>query len=151
MSSEACTGVARSIKLTIGRLQRSAVGPNSLGCRYARLLYLLWRKSPEQVERHHDKTRISQNEGLSHSEQATSGLNSGRTTEFLGAELDPFTGFSWRDLGAVGHFIANDTSVTESMLLPSPSAEIEQIVTPGIDEGGIDWYEALCSENHVVF
>ncbi|TLD32064.1 hypothetical protein E2P81_ATG07554 [Venturia nashicola] len=151
LSVEACAGVLRSIKVTIDRLQRSATGPNSLGRRYARLLYLLWRKSPEQIERQQESNRASHTEATSNTDPTGSEQNFARASEISGPELDPFAGFSWRDLEAVGHFITNDTSVNDGLIFHSPGFESEQMGIPGEAEGTVDWYDALCSGNNFTF
>lgn len=151
MSIEACAGVLRSIKVTIDRLQRSATGPNSPGRRYARLLYLLWRKSPDPNERQQESNRGSHAEAPSAAERANSEQNFTRTSDTSGPELDPFAGFSWRDLEAVGHFITNDTSTTDGLVFHSPGFESERMGIPGEAEGTVNWYDALCSGNNFTF
>ncbi|QDS76995.1 hypothetical protein FKW77_005947 [Venturia effusa] len=151
LTIEACAGVLRSIKVTIDRLQRSATCLNSLGRRYARLLYLLWRKPPEQNERHTENNRGSQIEAASSTEHSNPEQNFGKTSDISGPDLDPLAGFSWRDLEAVGQFLTNDTSNPDGLMFHSPGFESEQMGIPGEAEGTVDWYDALCSGNNFTF
>ncbi|KAJ5051420.1 uncharacterized protein L3040_001199 [Drepanopeziza brunnea f. sp. 'multigermtubi'] len=48
MKEDEREAVRMTIKATITRLQASSVGANQMGTRYARLLELLWRKSPKR-------------------------------------------------------------------------------------------------------
>ncbi len=66
----------------------------------------------------------------------------------LQAGLDSLNGFSWRDLDAVGQFITNDASNSDSML-ESPNFGSEQ-ANPGL-EFTTEWYDSLWSGNDVVF
>ncbi len=55
-----------TIKQTIDRLQQSSLGANQMGSRYARLLELLWRKSPKRngqsaLHRQSIDNRLAQN------------------------------------------------------------------------------------------
>lgn len=45
LAGDSSSSARRTINVTIERLQKSSVNPHSLGQRYARSLYLLWRKS----------------------------------------------------------------------------------------------------------
>ncbi|CAK7216595.1 hypothetical protein SCUCBS95973_002860 [Sporothrix curviconia] len=49
LAGESGSSARRTINVTIERLQRSSVNPHGLGQRYARSLYLLWRKSADRA------------------------------------------------------------------------------------------------------
>lgn len=124
--------------MTIDRLQRSSVSPDSIGNRYARSLYLLWRKTPQkQPERQAAETAPSQTVV----DPALQWRGTG--------DLDPLNGFSWRDLDALGQFITSDLAVTDSMLA-SPSFNTEQTAN-GLDSGPGEWADLSWSGNDIVF
>ncbi|CAK7213038.1 hypothetical protein SEUCBS140593_001711 [Sporothrix eucalyptigena] len=49
LAGESGSSARRTINVTIDRLQKSSVNPHGLGQRYARSLYLLWRKSVDRA------------------------------------------------------------------------------------------------------
>lgn len=148
LGREASSSVRRTINVTIDRLQRSSVSPDSIGNRYARSLYLLWRKTPQSVveKQQGDSGQITAGGQAALDPAITGGNQSGGGGPSRGPEL---SGFSWRDLDALGQFITNDLSVTDSMLA-SPSFNSDQ-TGPGLDPGTNEWYDLLWSGTDVVF
>jgi hypothetical protein len=146
LGREASSSVVRTINVTIDRLQRSAVSPDSIGNRYARSLFLLWRKTPQRPQEKH-RQDVAQNLGSGQApiDPALSGDQQQAGIASRGPELNDF---SWRDLDALGQFITNDLSVTDSMLA-SPSFNADHTVA-GLDPGSNDWYD-VWSGNDVVF
>jgi hypothetical protein len=146
LGREASSSVRRTINVTIDRLQRSSVSPDSIGNRYARSLFLLWRKTPQGVvEKQQNDSAQTAASGVPALDPAmTGGHQPGGGTR--GPDL---SGFSWRDLDALGQFITNDLSVTDSMLA-SPSFNSDQ-TAPGLDPGTNEWYDLLWSGTDVVF
>jgi hypothetical protein len=152
LGREASSSVRRTINVTIDRLQRSSVSPDSIGNRYARSLYLLWRKTPPgnaaEKQQHGDAAAQAM---LGGGQQTVDpALAGGEQPGGGGATRGPdLSGFSWRDLDALGNFITNDLSVTDSMLA-SPSFNSDQ-TAPGLDPGSNEWYDLLWSGADVVF
>ncbi|PBP16990.1 C6 zinc finger domain-containing protein [Diplocarpon rosae] len=62
--------VHTTIRLAIDRLRASSVGANQMGHRYARLLELLWRKSPKQTKQLQSVLQRGLDNRLSHRPQA---------------------------------------------------------------------------------
>lgn len=56
LAGESGSSARRTINVTIDRLQKSSVNPHGLGQRYARSLYLLWRKSVDRAVAQKSKT-----------------------------------------------------------------------------------------------
>ncbi|KAB5513380.1 hypothetical protein GE09DRAFT_633063 [Coniochaeta sp. 2T2.1] len=148
LGREGGSSVRRTINVTIDRLQRSSVSPDSIGNRYARSLFLLWRKTP------HAGDKGQQNEGAGPvnggpmavdptltGTDGPSGAGTGRAPDL--------SGFSWRDLDSLGNFITNDMNVTDSMLA-SPSFNSDHTAA-GLDPGSNEWYDLLWSGTDVVF
>lgn len=154
LGREASSSVRRTINVTIDRLQRSSVSPDSIGNRYARSLFLLWRKTPQggavAVDKQQNGGGPAQAVAGSSSQPALDPAMAGGGQPgggpSRGADL---SGFSWRDLDALGQFITNDLGVTDSMLA-SPSFNSDQ-TAPGLDPGTNEWYDLLWSGTDVVF
>ncbi|KAH8898572.1 hypothetical protein GQ53DRAFT_742580 [Thozetella sp. PMI_491] len=157
IGAEASASVRRAINATMDRLRSSAVSPHSPGHRYARLLYLLWRK-PKDGSAPARETGGGASMGLAGGmeggkmEPGMAGTDHLMVPSVRGVDmqvgLDTLNGFSWRDLDAVGQFITNDASLSDSML-ESPSFASEQA---GANmEFTTEWYDSLWSGNDVVF
>ncbi|KAL1893018.1 hypothetical protein Sste5346_006699 [Sporothrix stenoceras] len=56
LAGDSGSSARRTINVTIDRLQKSSVNPHGLGQRYARSLYLLWRKSVDRAVAQKSKT-----------------------------------------------------------------------------------------------
>ena len=140
----------RTINVTIDRLQRSSVSPDSIGNRYARSLFLLWRKTPQGGERARDDNGATAGAGGQMAVDPTLSGTDGQSTGGAGGGRGPdLSGFSWRDLDSLGNFITNDMNVTDSMLA-SPSFNSDH-TAPGLDPGSNEWYDLLWSGTDVVF
>ncbi|OIW22741.1 hypothetical protein CONLIGDRAFT_694561 [Coniochaeta ligniaria NRRL 30616] len=146
LGREASGSVRRTIHVTIDRLQRSSVSPDSIGNRYARSLYLLWRKTPQSAAQ---RQQNDAGQTLASGQPAPDPAMGGGEQSGGGTRGPDLSGFSWRDLDALGQFIANDMSVTDSMLA-SPSFNSDQ-TAPGLDPGTNEWYDLLWSGTDVVF
>lgn len=107
-------GVRRAIQGTIAQLQKTSDNPHSLGRRYATSLRLLWRKSctkqpSKSVSRHDPLTEpptpamdeVNRHDGISLPP-------AGKAT----MDMDPLSGFSWRDLDSLGQFIASNSTMS---------------------------------------
>ena len=156
IGTEASTSVRRAINATMDRLRSSAVSPHSPGHRYARLLYLLWRKPKEHGVVSSARDNIAG--GLTHTAggfEAAKAEQGSLTdpTALRGSDmqvgLDTLNGFSWRDLDALGQFITNDASNSESML-ESPNFDGSEHANAGL-EFTTEWYDGLWSGTDVVF
>jgi hypothetical protein len=152
LGTDAGTIVRRAIRVTVDRLQRSSISPHSPGHRYARLLHLLWRKSPETnnmavVSTGPDRQPLQ--ESRRESQGTASEQPPGRRGTDVAVELDPLNGFSWRDLDAVGQYLANDASVAESNI---SGLNYESEGVGGVlDAFTGDWYDNVWSANDIVF
>lgn len=147
LGREARGSVRRTINVTIDRLQRSSVSPDGIGNRYARSLYLLWRKTPQNGgEKQQGSAAQKSGVGQTPLDSTLPGREQAAGGGTRGPDL---SGFSWRDLDALGNFITNDLNVTDSMLA-SPSFYSDQ-TTAGLDPGSNEWYDLLWSGADVVF
>lgn len=114
ISSDGDRGVRHAIHGTITQLQKTSNNPHSLGRRYATSLRLLWRKScakpsSKSMARSHPVAepptpttmdQIGGHEGLPLP-----------TVGKAAMDIDPLSGFSWRDLDSLGHFIASNSTM----------------------------------------
>ncbi|KAH8821271.1 hypothetical protein F5884DRAFT_82009 [Xylogone sp. PMI_703] len=125
MTDDERTGVQRMIHLTIERLQKASAGMNHMGSRYARLLQLLWRKTPKQkklretalqTRNTQSNTSYSNGENTNSSTFASSNFNGNGITkgDNNNGEIPPNTSgtFSWLDLGATWNFATQNNSVS---------------------------------------
>lgn len=135
--------------MTIEKLQKSSVSPNSLGRRYARSLYLLWRKSAERVA-------AVRNDATAAPERQTSSVAGGHasTEQILydgnqNTDIDPLRGFSWRDLDGLGQFIGDSFSHGD-MTFTTPLSDSDQGAA-GLDVATDVWQDIFWSGNDVVF
>lgn len=147
--------VRRAIKVTISRFQKSSVHPHSPGYRYARLLYLLWRKPWEQKKE--ATNQATSQKRAAPQDGADDQLGAGNAGESLATGLEAPTAmlssldqFSWRDLDAVGQFIGSDGSIPDSMLA-SPGLDLDPVAA-GLDAvSGGTWFDGLMAGNDFVF
>ncbi|KAK2591362.1 hypothetical protein QQS21_010938 [Conoideocrella luteorostrata] len=120
ISSEGDRGVQRAIHGTITQLQKTSNNPHSLGRRYATSLRLLWRKSSAKQSSKSAARNDSIAEPLEPAVDHVEGQE--RVVPPLPAksamDMDPLSGFSWRDLDSLGQFIVSNTTmnVTDGML-----------------------------------
>lgn len=123
ISSEGDRGVQRAIHGTIMQLQKTSNNPHSLGRRYAMSLRLLWRKSTtKQTSKSSARSDpVTEQpeptvDQIERQERATP--PSSATTNKPPTDMDPLSGFSWRDLDSLGQFIAHNTtmSMTDGMM-----------------------------------
>ncbi|KAL7940165.1 hypothetical protein V8C42DRAFT_338331 [Trichoderma barbatum] len=108
-------GVRRAIQGTIMQLQKTSENPHSLGRRYATSLRLLWRKSctkqsSKSAARHDPLTepptpRMDDVEGHE-------GIPLPPFGKAAHMDMDPLSGFSWRDLDSLGQFIASNSTMS---------------------------------------
>lgn len=110
------------ISQTMDRLRRASAGPDDIGCRYARLLELLWKPKPDPA------TGATQETPMTNSEIPLSGSlnNNNRVPEPNYFEFSPANDFSWLDLPAVGDYVSGDQIPGPNILgfdaFPSPTA-----------------------------
>lgn len=138
------TLVQRSINTTIDRFQRSSVGPHGPGTRYARLLYLLSRKSQMPTRPPSRGSPVQTPQQGRASRTLVSDQLMSRGPAERQPDVDPLHGFSWRDLNAVGTYITNDTA----NILQNSGDPRENI---GLDLFGNNWYDQLELGNDIVF
>lgn len=124
MNDEERSGVQRMIHLTIERLQKASAGMNHMGSRYARLLQLLWRKTPKYnklrdpppSQNRDTQPKVSYHtNGSGATAFAASNFNNGALAKnhANNAEVPsnaPGT-FSWLDLGATWNFATQNNTV----------------------------------------
>lgn len=147
---EAGSSTRRTINVTIDKLQKSSVSPNSLGQRYARSLFLLWRKSAERVA----AVRLEAATASESRVPIAAGANSltGQVTCDEGdqsAEIDPLRGFSWRDLDGLGQFIGDSFNYVD-MTLTTPLSESDQGAAE-LDTITDVWQDIMWSGNDIIF
>jgi hypothetical protein len=109
--------IRRLISSTIDRLERSSLGANQTGSRYARLLQLLWRKAPRTSSLKHT-TSISQNsQALPPQQNDTmsnlpqfdpSALNNLAIPHYGNGQAHNGGTFSWLDLGGAWNYATQD-------------------------------------------
>ncbi|KAL7929181.1 hypothetical protein V8C35DRAFT_200292 [Trichoderma chlorosporum] len=106
-------GVRRAIQGTITQLQKTSDNPHSLGRRYATSLRLLWRKSctkqSSKSAANHDPLTEPSTPTLDDTERLDS--VSLQLTGKATMDMDPLSGFSWRDLDSLGQFIASNSTM----------------------------------------
>lgn len=142
--------VRRSIDVTVDRLQQSSVTRNGPGHRYARMLDLLWRRPANDAGSHVAQSTPNSQNGPNRSaahQRATSRRPLERRTDVT-TDLDSLNGFSWRDLSAVGNYIANVTSTTD---INGMSNGINHDFD-GVDNNFInDWHDPSWLADDIVF
>ncbi|KAK2762179.1 hypothetical protein FQN54_001188 [Arachnomyces sp. PD_36] len=120
MNPQEETGVRQMISQTVDRLRRASAGPDDIGCRYARLLELLWKPKPVPVDGATKDTPIS------NSDIPLNGTLNNRVPEPNYFEFSPANDFSWLDLSAVGDYVSGDQLPGPNILgfdsFPSPAA-----------------------------
>ncbi|TWU77753.1 hypothetical protein ED733_008599 [Metarhizium rileyi] len=116
ISSEGDRGVRRAIHGTITQLQKTSNNPQSLGRRYATSLRLLWRKSSGKSSTKTAARSDSMDEPpgmvVNQLEGQENTLPSATSKPTM--DMDPLSGFSWRDLDSLGQFIASSTTMNVS-------------------------------------
>lgn len=147
---EAGSSTRRTINITIEKLQKSSVSPNSLGQRYARSLFLLWRKTAERVA----AVRLESGVVPENGPPTVSGTNNPTSQVACedgnqSAELDPLRGFSWRDLDGLGQFIGDSFNYVD-MTLTTPLSESDQ-GTAELDAVTDVWQDIIWSGNDMIF
>ncbi|KAK6444253.1 hypothetical protein FP744_10000501 [Trichoderma asperellum] len=107
-------GVRRAIHGTITQLQKTSDNPQSLGRRYATSLRLLWRKSSTKQS---NKSAAPRRDPLTEPPTPTMDDIQGQEgipllhTGKGAMDMDPLSGFSWRDLDSLGQFIAGNSTM----------------------------------------
>lgn len=153
IGTEASGSVRRAVNVTIDRLEESSADLHSAGHRYASLLRLLWSRSSQNIDMNQtsaDGQERPQSEHQSISEALAAKHLVGRRTADAGKNLDPLNGFSWRDLGAVGQFITNESATVDEGVFRTNHDEVEPDL--GIlDVFSTEWYDQVWSENGIVF
>lgn len=147
---EAGSSTRRTINITIEKLQKSSVSPNSLGQRYARSLFLLWRKTAERVA----AVRLESGVVPENGPPTVSGTNNPTSQVACedgnqSAELDLLRGFSWRDLDGLGQFIGDSFNYVD-MTLTTPLSESDQ-GTAELDAVTDVWQDIIWSGNDMIF
>jgi hypothetical protein len=108
------------VSQTIENLQKSSVGANHMGSRYARLLQLLWRKAPKRSdprETQHQQGMENRVAALQDHDQSGTQSNpdlpdhSG-TRSMNHVDLAPSGTFSWLDLDAAWGFATQNNGVS---------------------------------------
>lgn len=100
--------VRTMVKETVNRLERSGIGPQHPGSRYAQLLKLLW----DKVERKERKGHTNSIATLTNPYRPGSGgaptsASTGSLTQDSPAVTEMMGDFSWTDLDAIGNFAVN--------------------------------------------
>ncbi|KAG5913913.1 hypothetical protein E4U42_000786 [Claviceps africana] len=160
ISNEGDCGVQRAIHGTITQLQKTSNNPQSLGRRYATSLRLLWRKA---TAKHANMNAAARGEGATEPSAAQLGVDqherqdrgvapsaSARST----VEMDPLSGFSWRDLDSLGQFIVNNTSMnmTEGMLGAAAEFDWAQHGSGGLDELAVrPQFDTMWAGHDIIF
>ncbi|KAG5915166.1 hypothetical protein E4U53_004525 [Claviceps sorghi] len=160
ISSEGDRGVQRAIHGTITQLQKTSNNPQSLGRRYATSLRLLWRKATAKHANMNATTRsepateppapppaVDQHE---RQDRAVAPLTSAKSA----VEMDPLSGFSWRDLDSLGQFIVNNTSsnMTDGMLGAAAEFDWAQHGSGGLDELAVrPQFDTMWAGHDIIF
>ena len=122
MNPQEETGVREMISQTVDRLRRASAGPDDIGCRYARLLELLWKPKPTPANNTTQEAPLSANSN----DLQLSGSLSNIGPEPNLFEFSPANDFSWLDLSAVGDYVSGDQIGGPNILgfdsFPSPTA-----------------------------
>ena len=119
MAYEERTGIGYMIDQTINRLQMASTGKNHMGSRYARLLQLLWRKTPTPADYHKALQPKPIEDGLKQLDPVASSSSpwfdqsQGSVGE---VSFVPSDTFSWLDLGATWSFATQNNNINESPL-----------------------------------
>ncbi|KAE8452940.1 hypothetical protein EG329_012127 [Mollisiaceae sp. DMI_Dod_QoI] len=130
MTEEERTGVRHLINQTIERLQRASVGANHMGSRYARLLQLLWRKTPKRATQQSHQSIDSRLSASTPNQNASSNPSDPSQPQNQNQNFDPSNfpmqqgqgfnggmngaGFSWLDLGATWNFATQNGNTSSS-------------------------------------
>lgn len=128
-------------------LNRASVSAQDPGSRYARLLELLWLKSPPAIrQRNHSHVQTTTTSPAGGSDTALSSTGSLRMDAQGFMQFSPANDFSWLDLEAVGDFVSGDqvgsmlpnvADYATGAYLPDPSVDW----TPGTGMGGVGGYQ----------
>lgn len=119
MAYEERTGIGYMIDQTINRLQMASTGKNHMGSRYARLLQLLWRKTPTPADYHKALQPKPIEDGLKQLDPVASSSSpwfdqsQGSVGE---VSFVPSDTFSWLDLGATWSFATQNNNMNECPL-----------------------------------
>lgn len=150
LGAETSTMVRRSIDVTVDRLQQASVTRNGPGHRYARMLELLWRRPADNASSHVSQFTPNSHgrpDGCAADQRTTSKRPAERRTDAT-TDLDSLNGFSWRDLSAVGNYIANVTSTTD---FNGMTSGINHDFS-GVDSNFInDWHDSSWLADDIVF
>ncbi|OAA56242.1 fungal specific transcription factor domain-containing protein [Niveomyces insectorum RCEF 264] len=165
LAGESSSSARRTISVTIDRLQKSSPDPHSLGQRYARSLYLLLRKSADRVaagrleaaasapqdpsSQRGDSGAVDPTEAAGAGTAVGSGTAGSGEERLVASEVNPLTGFSWRDLDGLGQFIGNNTNFI-GINFATPVSDSDQGMT-GLDAVPDAWQDAFWPGNDVVF
>jgi hypothetical protein len=100
--------VRTMVQETVNRLERSGIGPQHPGSRYAQLLKLLW----DKVERKERKGAANSTATLTNpyrpgSVEGPTSTSTGALTQDSPAMTEMMGDFSWTDLDAIGNFAVN--------------------------------------------
>lgn len=102
--------VSRSIDVTVERLRQSSVSRNGPGYRYARMLHLLWHQPADGAV---PTTHVEGSGNDYAAEPAAREQDASGRQSDVAADVDPLNGFSWRDLSAVGNYIAQGSGASD--------------------------------------
>lgn len=123
MNPQEESGVREMICQTTDRLRRASAGPDDTGCRYARLLELLWKPKPAPADGTAEETPMS------NSDIPLSGSLNNHVPDPNYFDFSPANDFSWLDLSAVGDYVSGDQIAGGPNILgfdsfPSPAAYV---------------------------
>ncbi|KAG5972934.1 hypothetical protein E4U55_000691 [Claviceps digitariae] len=165
ISNEGDRGVQRAIHGTITQLQKTSNNPQSLGRRYATSLRLLWRKTTAKHASMNAAAAAATRSELTtepplpqpaldpHERQDRAALPS--TSAKSAMEMDPLSGFSWRDLDSLGQFIVNNTSMnsmTDGMLGAAADFDWDQHGSAGLDELAVrPQFDTMWAGHDIIF
>ncbi|KJY01426.1 transcription factor C6 like protein [Zymoseptoria brevis] len=150
LASDEEQSVRRMIKETVSRLERSGIGTQHPGSRYAQLLKLLWEKVERKERRSFKPSTASLHNPYRPNSMGGAGASSGRrpSSSAASAAITPNSpsttevmgDFSWTDLDAIGNFAVNgnggliNDAEWWSGFLPADSGNFLFDATQGMDD-----------------
>ncbi|KAG6085801.1 hypothetical protein E4U16_000013 [Claviceps sp. LM84 group G4] len=162
ITSENDRGVQHAIHGTITQLQKTSNNPHSLGRRYATSLRLLWRKST--VTKHTEKSASNRRSELAMeppSQLVVDAANERHdravqppTTVKSAMDMDPLSGFSWRDLDSLGQFIVSNTNMnmTDGMLMGTAAEFDWDHSAGGVDDLAVrPQFDSMWAGHDIIF
>ena len=117
LAGDSGTSARRTINVTIERLQKSSANPHSLGQRYARSLYLLWRKPTTAGQ-----SRSSHSRNGGGNTTTTNSSNSNNNNQHTASSNTGQRDTSMASHGGGGVHVTDDTTTAAASVQPATSA-----------------------------